>query len=70
MKKAVLFEVFLDLYKAYNALDRDRCLDILAAYGVDPRMIRLIRTLWDRLTMVYRASGSFGIPFKGYRCIT
>ena len=24
-----LFEIFLDLHKLYNAMDRDRCLDIL-----------------------------------------
>ena len=28
-RKAVLFKVFLDLQKAYDALDRDRCLGIL-----------------------------------------
>ena len=30
MREAVLFGAFFDLQKAYDALDRDRCLDILA----------------------------------------
>ena len=44
MREEVLFQVFLDLYKAYNALYRDRCLGILEAYGVGPKTIRLLRT--------------------------
>ena len=36
MTEEVLYEIFLDLHKAYDALDRNRCLDILAAYGVGP----------------------------------
>ena len=31
MKEAVFFEVFLDIQRAYDALDRDMCLGILAA---------------------------------------
>ena len=36
MRESVLFEVFLYLWKAYDALDQERALDLLAAYGVDP----------------------------------
>ena len=32
----VLYEIFLDLHKAYNALDPGRCLDTLATYVVGP----------------------------------
>ena len=42
-REAVIFEVFLDIQKVYDALDRDRCLGIMAAYGVGPRAIRLLR---------------------------
>ena len=42
MKEAVLFEVLLDLQKAYDALDWEIRLEILVAYGVDPRTIRLL----------------------------
>ena len=53
----VLFEVFLDLQKAYGALYWDICLDILVAYRVGPSTIQLLQTYWDRLTMVSRAGG-------------
>ena len=32
----VLFKVFMGIWKAYDALDQERALDLLAAYGVDP----------------------------------
>ena len=52
MREAALFKIFLDLRKAYNALDRERALELLASYRVGPRTVRLLRTYWDRLTMV------------------
>ena len=70
MREAVLFEVFLEPQKAYNAVDRDRCLDILATNGVFPRKIQRLRTYWGRLTMVARAGRYFGMKFKGYRNVT
>ena len=36
MMEEVLYMIFLDLHKAYDALDRSRCLDILEGYGVGP----------------------------------
>ena len=36
---AVLFKVFLDLRKAYDALDQKSDLELLAAYGVGPRTV-------------------------------
>ena len=45
------------------------CLIFLAAYGVGPRTIRLLWIYCIRLTMVARAGGYFGRPFKGYRGI-
>ena len=29
--------IFLDLHKVYDALDWDRCLEILEGYGVGPQ---------------------------------
>ena len=36
MKEEVLYVIFLDLNNAYNALDRDICLEILEGYGMGP----------------------------------
>ena len=44
MRGVVLHEILLYLQKAYDALDRERCLDILAGYGVGPRTLRFFQT--------------------------
>ena len=36
MREEVLYVIFLELHKAYAALDRDTCLEILEEYGVGP----------------------------------
>ena len=43
LREEVLYVIFLDLHKAYDALDRSRCLDILKGYGVAPRARRLLQ---------------------------
>ena len=65
MREAVLHAIFLDLQKAYDALDRYRCIDILTVYGVGPRMLRLLRTYWDQLHMVVKIGGYFAPPLQG-----
>ena len=59
--------IFLELHKAYNALDRDRFVDILEGYGVGPRSCRILQTYWDQFRMVARAGGSYGTAFQGFR---
>ena len=66
MSKEVLYEVFLDLKKAYDALDRYRCLEILVAYGVGSRKYHLFRKYWAGLIIVSRAGRYHGAPFTGY----
>ena len=36
-REEVLYVIFLDLQKAYDALERSICLDILEGYSVGPR---------------------------------
>ena len=62
--------ISLDLTKAYDALDRSRCMDILEGYGVGPGARRLLQNYWRRLTMVARAGGYYGEAFKGARGVT
>ena len=49
MKEEVLYKIFLELHKAYNALDRDGRLEILEGYIVRPRAHRILHVYWDRL---------------------
>ena len=64
------YGVFLDLKKAFDAMDRERCILILEGHGVGPRMIRLIRNYWRDAIMVCRAMGNYGQPFKAGRGVT
>ena len=65
-----MYVIFLDLHKAYDALDRYRCLDILEGYSVGPRACWLLRTYLRRSSMVERAEGYYGEAFKGARGVT
>ena len=62
--------IFLDLTKAYNALDRSWCLGILEGYGIVPGARRLLSNYWRRLTMAARSGGYYGTSFKGERGVT
>ena len=41
LREEVFYVIFLDLHKAYDALDRSRCLEILEGYGIVPRARKL-----------------------------
>jgi len=47
LEQEALHSVFIDLKKAYDAMDRERCLEILEGYGVGPNMLRLLEHFWD-----------------------
>ena len=65
IREEVLYGIFLDLTKAYDALDRSRILEILEGYGVGPRARRLLQAYWGKSTMVARAGGLLWYRFKG-----
>ena len=62
--------IFLDLQKAYNALDRSRCLDILEGYGVGPRALHLLHRYWARLDMVAWTGRYYRVIFHGESGVT
>ena len=70
MMETVLHSIFFDLLKAYNALDRYRCLDILAGCGLVPRMLRILRTYWVRIQMVAKAGVYCGPVLHSHRGVT
>jgi hypothetical protein len=64
------YGIFLDLRKAFDAMDRERCILILEGYGAGPWLVRLVRTYWRDAIMVCRGSGYYGTPFKAGRGVT
>jgi hypothetical protein len=65
-----LYQIYVDLKKAYNALDREQMVKILVAYGVGPRMLRLQKHFWDTAKLVCRAGGNYGELFIAKRGVT
>eukprot|EP00956_Cyclotella_meneghiniana_P003690 scaffold4479_cov46-Cyclotella_meneghiniana.AAC.3 len=70
LRQTLLYEVFIDLRKAYDAMDRRRTLMILEAYGAGPNMLHLIERFWDLAMLVCKAHGRYGEPFKSFRGVT
>ena len=52
LREEVLSVIFLDLHKAYGALDMSRCLEILEGYGVGPQYRRMLHSYWGCLTIM------------------
>ncbi len=70
IKQTPFYGVFINLKKAFDVMDRERCLLLLEGHGASPNMCRLIRHFWDEATNVCRASGNYGAPFKAGRGVT
>ena len=62
MTYSVLHKIFLDLQKEYYTLDWYRCLEIIAVYGVGPRVLRVFQAYQGRITMVDKTGGYFDTP--------
>jgi DNA replication initiation complex subunit (GINS family) len=56
------YQIYLDLRKAYDSIDRKRVLRILKEYGVGPNILRYIRIIWERQVFVLRQSGFYSDP--------
>ena len=70
MTETVLHATLFDLSKGYNALYRDRCIDILAGYGVGLRTLRILRTYWVWIQMPAKAGGHYSSAFQSHPGLT
>jgi hypothetical protein len=70
LEQCPFYGIFLDLRKAYDAMDRGRCLKILRDVGVGEKTLRLLSRFWRESVMVCRAAGFYGTLFKARRGVT
>jgi hypothetical protein len=62
-----LYQILLDLTKAYDTLDRERSMSILEAYGIGLRTRSIIALVWEWELAVPKSGGCFGKPFSAHR---
>jgi hypothetical protein len=59
------YQIFLDLTKTFDSIDRERLLTILEQYGIGARIITLLRNFWAKHIYVPRQAGYYGRKIKG-----
>jgi hypothetical protein len=69
-QRKALYQIFIDLEKAYDTLDRGRTLEVLKGYGTGPRVLRFLETFWDNQDVVARQGGYHSKAFKAERRVT
>ena len=65
MHNEVMYDIFVNIHKIYDALDWGRALEILEGCGVGPQVLQLLTQYWYWETMVARIFGYVilsGIP--------
>ena len=62
-----LYQIFLDLSKAYDSIDRSRALAILQGYGIGPNSLRFLRNVWMSQILILKNQGYFAPPFHPSR---
>jgi hypothetical protein len=60
-------QIFLDLHKAYDAMDWEKTLEILSGYSIIPRALRLIKQFWSHAKLVCHTGGCYGDPFTAHQ---
>ena len=58
-REAVLYKIFLDLQREYDALVWYRCPGILATYRVGPRVSRILHAYLGWLTILANSGGYY-----------
>jgi Reverse transcriptase (RNA-dependent DNA polymerase) len=67
IRQEPLFQVYLNLKKAYDTLDRPRALETLKNYGMGTRLRTLLHQYWQQQQIVARQSGFHGPAFIATR---
>ena len=64
----ILYQVFLDLTKAYDTIDRPRMLEILTAYSMGPNMLLILKNFWEDQKIAVKQRGFWASVFRWQGC--
>ena len=64
------FQVFINVRKFYDSLDRGICMEILRGYGLGPRLQRLLHRYLYEHRVVPKSGKYYGRPFSTGRGVT
>ena len=67
MASDTVFQIFLDLRKAYYSVDRKRVLKLLEKYKVGENLRRYINRVWEEQFFVLRQGGFYSNPVNSER---
>ena len=70
MVQKTLYFIFLDLWKAYDTVNRERRLEILERYGVGPNVLGLLRFYWNNQPCVAKCVNYHGKTFVLFHGLT
>ena len=59
-------QIFLDVHKAYDAMDWEKILEILLGYGIGPRALQTIKQFWSHAKLICCTGGCYGDPFTAH----
>ena len=65
-----MFQVFLDVRKVYDSLDRGWCIETLRGYGMGQNTVSLIGHHWYNILFVLKARRFLGVVFGTGRRFT
>ena len=65
-----LFQVCLDIRKAYDSLEREQCLEVLNGYGMGPNLTHLLKSYWGRQRIAPKTGKFLRKAFRTGRGLT
>ena len=69
-KGDTIFQVFLDLKKAFDSISRAKLMEIMNFYGVGERLMGIIKQYWSEQIVALQQRGYYGTCFKPERGVT